>query len=186
MSRTTSPLMIRCLKVCRFKLPLPRLRRATFPPGGGGRLSGGWRPPLHDIFGLCAGARNARPLVSHRPPLFCQGRRDTLVGYARQFNTPAAAAQTGEAGVVPHPRRTPVPCPRPASLASGGRGKADCGPQAERTWSRGPAGERHPAALAAGGKVSRPAGRNPRGETQFRRKLFCLLFLEKVGLSFLQ
>ena len=40
-------------------------------------------------------ARFARPLVSHRPPLFCQGRRDTLVGYARQFNTPAAAAQTG-------------------------------------------------------------------------------------------
>ena len=29
MSRTTSPLMIRCLKVCRFKLPLPRLRRTT-------------------------------------------------------------------------------------------------------------------------------------------------------------
>ena len=41
-------------------------------------------------------ARFARPLVSHRPPLFCQGRRDTLVGYARQFNTPAAAAQTGD------------------------------------------------------------------------------------------
>ena len=40
-------------------------------------------------------ARFARPLVSHRPPLFCQGRRDTLVGYARQLNTPAAAAQTG-------------------------------------------------------------------------------------------
>ena len=40
-------------------------------------------------------ARNARPLVSHRPPLFCQGRRDTLVGYARQLNTPAAVAQTG-------------------------------------------------------------------------------------------
>ena len=28
------PLMIRCLKVCRFKLPLPRLRRATSPIEG--------------------------------------------------------------------------------------------------------------------------------------------------------
>ena len=45
------------------------------PPGGGEGFSGGWRPPLHDIFGLCAGARNARPPVSHQPPLLCQSRR---------------------------------------------------------------------------------------------------------------
>ena len=109
-------------------------------------------------------ARFARPLVSHRTPLFCQGRRDTLVGYARQFNTPAAAAQTGEPGVVHHPRRTRAPCQRPASPVSGGRGKADCGTQAERMWSRGPAGSvtlRRFAYFAAWGKVGRPAGRNP-------------------------
>ena len=105
-----------------------------------------------------------RPPVSHRPPLFCQDRRDPLVGYARQFNTPAAAAQTGEPGVVHHPRRTRAPCQRPASPVSGGRGKADCGTQAERMWSRGPAGSvtrRRFACFAAGGKVGRPAGRNP-------------------------
>ena len=109
-------------------------------------------------------ARFARPLVSHRPPLFCQDRRDPLVGYARQFNTPAAAVQTGEPGVVHHPRRTRAPCPRPASPVSGVRGKADCGTQAERMWSRGPAGSvtrRRFACFAAGGKVGRPAGRNP-------------------------
>ena len=45
------------------------------PPGGGEGFSGGWRPPLHDIFGLCAGARNVRLPVSHQPPLLCQSRR---------------------------------------------------------------------------------------------------------------
>ena len=46
----------------------------------------------------------------------------------------------------------------------GGPGKADCGTQAERMWSRGPAGSvtrRRFAYFAAGGKVGRPAGRNP-------------------------
>ena len=46
----------------------------------------------------------------------------------------------------------------------GVRGKADCGTQAERMWSRGPAGSvtrRRFACFAAGGKVGRPAGRNP-------------------------
>ena len=106
-------------------------------------------------------ARFARPLVSHRTPLFCQGRRDTLVGYARQFNTPAAAAQTGgwvssstRAGYGRHAQG-------PASPVLGVRGKADCGTQAERMWSRGPAGSVTRRRFAAGGKVSRPAGRNP-------------------------
>ena len=109
-------------------------------------------------------ARFARPLVSHRPPLFCQGRRDTVVGCARPLDTPAAAAQTGGLGVVLHPRRTRAPCQRPASPVSGVRGKADCGTQAERMWSRGPAGSvtrRRFACFAAGGKVGRPSGRNP-------------------------
>ena len=56
----------------------------------------------------------------------------------------------------------------------GGRGKADCGTQAERTWSRGPAGSvtrRRFAYFAAGGKVGRPAGRNPlEAETVGRRE----------------
>ena len=43
----------------------------------------------------------------------------------------------------------------------GGPGKADCGTQAERMWSRGPAGSVTRRRFAAGGKVSRPAGRNP-------------------------
>ena len=52
----------------------------------------------------------------------------------------------------------------PASPISGGRRKADCGTQAERMWSRGPAGSvtlRRFAYFAAWGKVGRPAGRNP-------------------------
>ena len=49
----------------------------------------------------------------------------------------------------------------PASPISGGRRKADCGTQAERMWSRGPAGSVTRRRFAAGGKVSRPAGRNP-------------------------
>ena len=130
-------------------------------PLRGEGFGGGWKPPLRDVFGLCVGAHIVRPPVSHRPPLFCQDRRDPLVGYARQFNTPAAAAQTGGLGVVHHPRRTRAPCPRPASPVSGGRGKADCGTQAERMWSRGPAGSVTRRRFAAGGKVSRPAGRNP-------------------------
>ena len=70
----------------------------------------------------------------------------------------------GGIGVVLHPRRTRAPCQRPASPVSGVRGKADCGTQAERMWSRGPAGSvtrRRFACFAAGGKVGRPAGRNP-------------------------
>ena len=45
----------------------------------------------------------------------------------------------------------------------GGRGKADCGTQAERTWSRGPAGSvprRSFGDFPIAGKVTRPAGRN--------------------------
>ena len=61
-----------------------------------------------------------------------------------------------DAGAMPKARsRLPV---------SGGRGKADCGTQAERMWSRGPAGSvtlRRFAYFAAWGKVGRPAGRNP-------------------------
>ena len=49
----------------------------------------------------------------------------------------------------------------PASPVLGVRGKADCGTQAERMWSRGPAGSVTRRRFAAGGKVSRPAGRNP-------------------------
>ena len=46
----------------------------------------------------------------------------------------------------------------------GGRGKADCGTQAERTWSRGPAGSvprRSFGSFPIAGKGTRPAGRNP-------------------------
>ena len=89
-------------------------------------------------------ARFARPLVSHRPPLFCQGRRDTLVGYARQFNTPAAAAQTGGLGVVHHPRRTRAPCPRARVSHIGGPGRVwPVGPRRSRSHT----GHTPPAAL---------------------------------------
>ena len=106
-------------------------------------------------------ARFARPLVSHRPPLFCQGRRDTLVGYARQFNTPAAAAQTGGLGVVLHPRRTRAPCQRPASPVSGVRGGCGLGDLGEAVVTPDTLPRRRFAYFAAGGKVSRPSGRNP-------------------------
>ena len=74
-----------------------------------------------------------------------------------------------------HPRRQhkrgdgcrPLPAPDAGAMPKarvsriGVRGKADCGTQAERMWSRGPAGSVTRRRFAAGGKVSRPAGRNP-------------------------
>ena len=116
-------------------------------PLRGEGFGGGWKPPLRDVFGLCVGAHIVRPPVSHRPPLFCQDRRDPLVGYARQFNTPAAAVQTGEPGVVHHPRRTRAPCPRARVSRIGGpweSGLRDSGGTHVEPWSRR---ERHPAAL---------------------------------------
>ena len=101
-------------------------------------------------------ARFARPLVSHRTPLFCQDRRDPLVGYARQFNTPAAAVQTGEPGVVHHPRRTRAPCPRARVSRIGGpweSGLRDSGGTHVEPWSRR---ERHPAALCRRGQSKPP------------------------------
>ena len=102
-------------------------------------------------------ARFARPLVSHRPPLFCQGRRDTLVGYARQFNTPAAAAQTGgwvssstRAGRGRHAKGPRLPYRGP-----GESGLRDSGGTHVEPWSRR---ERHPAALCRRGQ-SRPPRR---------------------------
>ena len=127
--------------------------------------TGGACPPLRKDQGRSwktAGAQK-RARWSHRPPLFCQGRRDTLVGYARQLNTPAAAAQTGGwVSSIPPPDAGAMPKARVSRI--GVRGKADCGTQAERMWSRGPAGSvtrRRFACFAAGGKVGRPAGRNP-------------------------
>ena len=137
------------------------VRRDTFPLEGGKAFRAAGSRPCEEI-----SSAFARPLISHLLPLFCQSRRDTTAGCACPLDTPAAAAQTGELCVVPHPRRTPVPCPRPASLASGGRGKADCGPQAERTWSRGPAGSvprRLFGSFLDAQKGTSPAGRNLSG-----------------------
>ena len=107
--------------------PLQPLDGDSLPHRGpGGKISG--ELTKYGIpFGLCVGAHIMRPPVLHRLSLFCQGRRDTTVGSARPLDPPTAAAQTGEAGVIPHPRRTPAPYPRPVSPASGVRGKADCG-----------------------------------------------------------
>ena len=100
-------------------------------------------------------ARKARPLVSHRPPLFCQGRRDTLVGYARQLNTPAAAAQTGgwvssttRAGRGRHAQGPRLPYRGP-----GESGLRDSGGTHVEPWSRR---ERHPAALCRRGQSKPP------------------------------
>ena len=113
-------------------------------PLRGEGFGGGWKPPLRDVFGLCVGAHIVRPPVSHRPPLFCQDRRDPLVGYARQFNTPAAAAQTGGLGVVHHPRRTRAPCPRARVSHIGGPGRVwPVGPRRSRSHT----GHTPPAAL---------------------------------------
>ena len=67
-------------------------------------------------------------------------------------------------GVVHYPRRTRAPCQGPR-LPYRGPGKADCGTQAERMWSRGPAGSvtrRRFACFAAGGKVGARRAESPR------------------------
>ena len=42
------------------------IRRDTFPPVGGRLWGRRWKPPLRDAFGLCVGARFARPLAALR------------------------------------------------------------------------------------------------------------------------
>ena len=111
--------------------------------------------------------------------------------------SPTGRPYSARAGAIPswgmpanstHPRRQhkrgdgcrPLPAPDAGAMPKarvsriGVRGKADCGTQAERMWSRGPAGSvtrRRFAYFAAGGKVSRPAGRNPlEAETVGRRE----------------
>ncbi len=106
-------------------------------------------------------ARFARPLGSHRPPLFCQGRRDTLVGYARQFNTPAAAAQTGD-GCRPPPAPDTGAMPKARVSRIGGPGWVWPGDLGEAVVTPDTLPRRRFACFAAGGKSSRPAGRNPR------------------------
>ena len=112
------------------KRPLIRhgIRRDTFPLRGGFRAAGS-RPLRGDIFSFL------RPLISHLLPLFCQSRRDTTAG-CMPIDTPAAAAQTGN---CVSPTAPDAGAMSKARVSIGGPGKADCGPQAERTWSRGPA-----------------------------------------------
>ena len=124
-------------------------------PLRGEGFGGGWKPPLRDVFGLCVGAHIVRPPVSHRPPLFCQDRRDPLVGYARQLNTPAAAAQTGgwvssttRAGRGRHAQGPRLPYRGP-----GESGLRDSGGTHVEPWSRR---ERHPAALCRRGQSKPP------------------------------
>ena len=108
---------------------------------------------------------------AHRAPAGLPPDAPILPGQARYprgvcppIQHTSGGSTNGGMGVVFHPRRIRAPCQRPASPVSGVRGKADCGTQAERMWSRGPAGSvtrRRFACFAAGGKVGRPAGRNP-------------------------
>ena len=133
------------------KRPVPYGTGRFLCPDGGIGPYGVQSSPI-----ACVGAHIVRPPVSHRPPLFCQDRRDPLVGYARQFNTPAAAAQTGGLGVVHHPRRTRAPCPRARVSHIGGpeeSGLRDSGGTHVEPWSRR---ERHPAALCRRGQSKPP------------------------------
>ena len=67
----------------------------------------------------------------------------------------------GGMGVVLHPRRTRAPCQRPASPVSGVRGGCGLGDLGEAVVTPDTLPRRRFAYFAAGGKVSRPAGRNP-------------------------
>ena len=107
------------------------------------------------------------PPVPHRPPLFCQGRRGTTAGDARPLDAPAAAAQTGEPGVVSHPRRTPAPSPRSAASAPGS-GEIDKSTAPQAQHARRKAGTARTASLphclpAVRGRS--PGGNVPRRKT---------------------
>ena len=98
--------------------------------------------------------------------------------HRRGVRTPIGHTRGGSTngGIGCHPPPAPDAGAMPKARVSriGGPGKADCGTQAERMWSRGPAGSvtrRRFACFAAGGKVGRPAGRNPlEAETVGRRE----------------
>ncbi len=109
-----------------------------------------------------------------------RARKDAPAGLTgRPYSARAGAIPSwGMPANSTHPRRQhkrgdgcrPLPAPDAGAMPKarvsriGVRGKADCGTQAERMWSRGPAGSvtrRRFACFAAGGKVGRPAGRNP-------------------------
>ena len=136
------------------------IRRATFPPPGGrlwGRLEAA---PAGCLRSLRRGAHRAPAGLPPAAPIL-PGQARSPRGVCPPIQHTRGGSTNGGIGVVLHPRRTRAPCQRPASPVSGGRGKADCGTQAERMWSRGPAGSVTRRRFAAGGKVSRPAGRNP-------------------------
>ena len=136
------------------------IRRATFPPPGGrlwGRLEAA---PAGCLRSLRRGAHRAPAGLPPAAPIL-PGQARSPRGVCPPIQHTRGGSTNGGMGVVFHPRRIRAPCQRPASPVSGVRGKADCGTQAERMWSRGPAGSVTRRRFAAGGKVSRPAGRNP-------------------------
>ena len=67
----------------------------------------------------------------------------------------------GGMGVIHYLRRTRAPCQRPASPVSGVRGGCGLGDLGEAVVTPDTLPRRRFACFAAGGKVGRPAGRNP-------------------------
>ena len=95
---------------------------------------------------------------AHRAPAGLPPAAPILPGQARSprgvcppIQHTSGGSTNGGTGCRPPPAPDAGAMPKARVSRIGVRGKADCGTQAERMWSRGP----------AGGKVSRPAGRNP-------------------------
>ena len=149
------------------------IRRATFPPPGGrlwGRLEAA---PAGCLRSLRRGAHRAPAGLPPAAPIL-PGQARSPRGVCPPIQHPSGGSTNGGTGCGPPPAPDAGAMPKARVSRIGGPGKADCGTQAERMWSRGPAGSvtrRRFACFAAGGKVGRPAGRNPlEAETVGRRE----------------
>ena len=105
---------------------------------------------------------------AHRAPAGLPPAAPILPGQARSPRGVCPPTQhtrggstNGGMGVVLHPRRIRAPCQRPASPVSGVRGGCGLGDLGEAVVTPDTLPRRRFACFAAGGKVGRPAGRNP-------------------------
>ena len=139
------------------------IRRATFPPPGGrlwGRLEAA---PAGCLRSLRRGAHRAPAGLPPAAPIL-PGQARSPRGVCPPIQHTSGGSTNGGTGCGPPPAPDAGAMPKARVSRIGGPGKADCGTQAERMWSRGPAGSvtrRRFACFAAGGKVGRPSGRNP-------------------------
>ena len=137
------------------------MRRDTFPPAGGKALGAALEAaPTGCLRSLRRGALCAPAGLPPAAPIL-PGQARYPRGVCPPIQHTRGGSTNGGMGVVLHPRRTRAPCQRPASPVSGVRGGCGLGDLGEAVVTPDTLPRRRFACFAAGGKVGRPAGRNP-------------------------